>query len=514
MFAWWLQLERQNQQCAGRLLVSDLRQALTLPHQKAHNEGNLWRINMNRYRTAIKLCVLASITVLGLLGAGCSGSGGDDPCDGWTCSDHGTCEEADGAASCKCDPFYEPSADGSQCISIVSDPCAEYTCAGHGRCRVDDQDQAFCECDQGWFPTEDKLDCIENNCAGNCGDMGCCGTRCCVPLPSNSAVIGELADNGISRSAPGSFNTDSECTAGSSLGGCELVAVAGPDMCVCRLDSLTVGGSFRVTGEAALVVLAYSTITVGGTVNLSASMGSSGNGAVVQPDEEAANWRGGKAGSNGTVGGNAGEPARPANLIPFEGGQVGQNGCGGTKGGGAGGALQLVAGQSITITGAVHASGGGGLGGQTDPDNQCLGGAAGGSGGSLLLEAPVVTYGGNFFANGGSGGGGGNNEGSTGENGRDAVAGTDPVLGGQGRDGSTCALHGPIEGGDGGQGSSGDSSGGDGQDYDHNQCEQLPYVGGGGGGGGAGRLRINTRQDCACTGTYSPSPSMGYLQGG
>ena len=451
----------------------------------------------------------------GLVLVACSGGGGSDACDGWTCSGYGTCEVVDGVAACNCDPFYEPSADGSECISTVSDPCIDYACAGHGRCRVDDQDQPYCECDVGWFPSADNLDCIENNCAGNCGEMGCCGTRCCVPLPSNSGVIGELLDNGITKTAPGSFDTDNDCSAGSSLGDCELVAVIGPDVCVCRLDNLTIGSSFRVTGEAALAVLAWSTINVGGTVNLSASGSTAGPGAAVQADEEAANWRGGKGGTNGTPGGSAGDPARPANLIPLEGGQVGQNGCGGTAGGGGGGGLQLVAGQSISIVGAVHALGGAGAGGQTDPDNQCIGGAGGGSGGSLLLEAPAVTYSGSFYANGGSGGGGGNNLGASGEAGRDALASMTAVEGGQGRDGAGCALYEYIEGGDGGSGSVGDSPGGDGQDYDHNQCPNLfPYVGGGGGGGGAGRLKINTRSDCACTGTYSPSPAMGYLQGG
>lgn len=460
------------------------------------------------YGTTMALCTL--------LLTGCGGGSGGDACDGWTCSDHGHCVVTDGEPGCDCDAFYEPSADGTGCVSIVQDPCQPYDCAGHGTCRVTAQDEPYCECVAGWFPTEDGLSCIENQCQGDCGDMGCCGQRCCLPLPTNAGVIGGLTDNGIARTAPGSFDTDADCAAGSALGDCELVAVPGAvDVCVCRLDSLTVPGGMRVTGSAALAVLAYSTISVNGTIDLAARGADGGPGAAAQADVEAASWRGGKGGSNGTAGGSSGDAPGPQTLNPLVGGQDGQAGCGGPAGGGGGGALQLVAGESITVSATVSAGGGGGAGGQNDPDGTCLGGAGGGSGGSLLLEAPAVTFSGAFYANGGSGGGGGNNTGASGEDGRDATASTQPVQGGQGRDGASCDLYGAIEGGDGGAGSAGDSPGSDGQDYDSNQCPGLfPYVGGGGGGGGAGRLRINARGDCACTGTFSPSPSYGYLQGG
>ena len=455
------------------------------------------------------------LLALSLVLVACGSSGGSDPCDGWTCSEHGTCKVTDTKAKCDCDPFYEPSEDGTECISTVNDPCAPYDCSGHGRCRVDGEKNPYCECDNGWAQSGDKLDCIENNCQDDCGIMGCCGTSCCKAAPSNSDVIGTIEDNGVSKNASGTFDTDNDCVSGSTLGDCELVTVAnGVDICTCRLSSLTIGSSLRVTGSAALAILAWNTIDISGVVDMSANSSTSGPGAIAQQDQEAAKWRGGKGGSNGTAGGNSADSPRSATLVPLEGGQAGQDGCGGRAGGGGGGALQLVAGDSITINGSIHAGGGGGAGGQYDPDDQCIGGAGGGSGGSLLIEAPNVSYSGVFYANGGSGGGGGNNTGQEGEPGRDAQSSSEPVQGGQGRDGASCALYGAIEGGDGGAGSSGDSKGGDGQDYDSNQCPDLfPYVGGGGGGGGAGRLRINTREDCQCTGIFSPSPSYGYLKG-
>ena len=466
-------------------------------------------------KSRLFLLAMEAVVLFGLTLNGCGSSNDSNPCEGWTCSYHGECKVTEGKAACECDPFYEASEDGTQCLSSVNDPCAPYTCSGHGRCHVDAEDKPYCECDNGWAQSGDKLDCIENDCQDDCGMMGCCGTSCCKAAPSNSDIIGTIEDNGLSKNASGSFDTDNDCVSGSALGDCQLVPVTGGvDICTCRLSSLTIGSSLHITGTAALAILAWDTITINGSVDISATGSTSGPGAITQQDEEASNWRGGKGGSNGTAGGNAGDEPRPPKLTPLEGGQAGQDGCGGRKGGGGGGALQLVAGTSINISGSIHAGGGGGAGGQYDPDDQCIGGAGGGSGGSLLVEAPNVSYSGTYYANGGSGGGGGNNTGQEGEAGKDALSSSDPVQGGQGRDGASCALYGAIEGGDGGAGSSGDSQGGDGQDYDSNQCPDLfPYVGGGGGGGGAGRLRINTRADCQCTGLFSPSPSNGYLKG-
>jgi hypothetical protein len=335
-----------------------------------------------------------------------------------------------------------------------------------------------------------------------------------VLIPSNQAALGDLQPNSLSRAASGGFDTDSGCQAGSSLGDCVLVEPAGSvKVCVCRVGTLTIS-NLRVTGEAALAVLAWSSISVDGTLDLSASGDASGAGAVASSKGDATGMLGGAGGSNGTVGGNLGDTASPASVIPLRGGQAGQFGCNDRVGGGAGGGVQLSAGDSVTVGGTIMANGGGGQGGNGESLGSCLGGAGGGSGGSILIEAPTVTITGSIYANGGAGGGGGSSAGETGGGGADASCSLTPAVGGQGRDGHGCALYGNTEGGDGGAGAVGSSNGGDGQAYDELQCpETFDKVGGGGGGGAVGRLRVNTRTTCSCTGTFSPPVSSGHAQG-
>jgi hypothetical protein len=135
---------------------------------------------------------------------------------------------------------------------------------------VDANEQPYCECNANYWPTDDKLDCIDkNSCTGNCGDIGCCGTRCCRARPSNSEHLGELQQTGISKSASGSFDTDTDCTVGSSLGDCEPVLISGQtDVCICRLDTLTVS-SLTVTGPRLLAVIAWTSVQINGTLDIS-----------------------------------------------------------------------------------------------------------------------------------------------------------------------------------------------------------------------------------------------------
>jgi hypothetical protein len=336
-------------------------------------------------------------------------------------------------------------------------------------------------------------------------------------FPSNHEDFGELEQTGINRTTSGAFNTSDDCIVGSTLGDCELIELSGsPDVCVCRLDSLTVSGTLTVTGEPALAVLAWDSVTIGGTLDISARGSSSGPGADIQT-EAATSWLGGRGGSFGTLGGSSGVPLRGTErMVPLMGGQSGQAGCGDRLAGGAGGGVQFTAANVIQVNGLIDASGGGGQGGIAgDHPEKCVGAAGGGSGGGILLEAPTVTMAGQIYAHGGGGGGGGNNRGSSGGDGQDATCSMTPAPGGAGRDGASCALYEAIEGGDGGLGSVGDQPGSNGEAYDQNMCEpDQPFVGGGGGGGGSGRIRINTIDPCDCSGTLSPTHTVGFVQGG
>ncbi len=154
-------------------------------------------------------------------------------------------------------------------------------------------------------------------------------------------------------------------------------------------------------------------------------------------------------------------------IVPLIGGSAG--GCLGggtcTAGGSGGGAIQIVAGTSITVRalGAIHAGGGGAQQGH-----------GGGAGGAILLEAPSVTVMGALAANGGGG--------SPSTVASDGTADDQPALGvGGGGNGSAAAM---LNGGD---------------------ATTAMWASG---GGGAGRIRINTASGTptvAAGATISPS---------
>lgn len=345
--------------------------------------------------------------------------------------------------------------------------------------------------------------------------LGCCTDHCCELEPSNAESVGSLAPTGTTVGPPsGVFDTVDDCLETSTLGRCELVPRAGvADLCVCRADAFVIE-DLKVQGEAALALLAWDTIDVLGTLDVSANgPGSPGPGAAREYARSTTGTNGGSGGSFGSRG--AGEMARPefggAEQVPLEGGMRGQDACGGATGGGGGGALQLTAGREISISGTLDASGGGGAGGSQT--GTCLGGAGGGSGGGLLIEAPRVFMTGFVFANGGGGGGGGNNQGLAGSSGGTSPHPRDPGVGGDGRDGRGCPLEGYTRGGAGGSGATSTSPSSAGEPADEVAgCIGGPdRVGGGGGGGGLGRIRVNTLEGCQCNGIFSPEPRVGEV---
>ena len=113
-----------------------------------------------------------------------------DPCDGVTCSEHGTCTpDAEGNAVCMCDTGYHT--DDSNPLSCIEDvdPCDGVTCSEHGTCTPDAKGNAVCMCDTGYHTDDSNpLSCIADidPCDGvTCSDHGTCtldteGAALCV----------------------------------------------------------------------------------------------------------------------------------------------------------------------------------------------------------------------------------------------------------------------------------------------------------------------------------------------
>jgi hypothetical protein len=221
---------------------------------------------------------------------------------------------------------------------------------------------------------------------------------------------------------------------------------------------------------------------VGGT-GMESSMGSYGTGAG------GASYcgLGGAGGQATSANGGAGKTYGSPTLIPLMGGSAG--GVGDLFSGAGGGAIQLVAGTSITVgaSGIVSVGGGGGYDGSGAGQYAA---SAGGSGGALLFEAPAVTIAGLLEANGGGGGGGLDGPSIA----SDATPNSTPASGGA--PGTTGVGGAGSAGGttSGGAGAAGDPATGPGEN------------GPGAGGGGAGYIRINTSSASATiTGTLSPA---------
>ncbi len=179
---------------------------------------------------------------------------------------------------------------------------------------------------------------------------------------------------------------------------------------------------------------------------------------------------GGYCGLGGAGGGsstNAGLGYGNPQIVPLVAGSTGATGYG--RAGTSGGALQLVAKESIEIaTGAVIDAGG----------REGERGAGAGSGGAILIEAPKVIIAGTLVASGGAGGANGP-EGNAGERGR-----VDGQIAKGGVDSNPSN--------NGGNGSSPTVMNGSNGVYVMGAGPAFPDYGGGG-GGGAGRIRINTK---------------------
>ncbi|CAN5793196.1 hypothetical protein BH11MYX2_BH11MYX2_17050 [soil metagenome] len=213
----------------------------------------------------------------------------------------------------------------------------------------------------------------------------------------------------------------------------------GPELLILQAKNIELASatSFRVVGTRALVLVATGQITISGTLEASAdhqtpgaggAPSGAGTGAGAQANTDNNGWDSGANGASfGATGGKGGDVPEPHNVFasaataPYGnaalsllvGGSGGGNAtplaCN-TKGGGGGGALQLTA-PTVTINGAIHANGGGGVGGTTcDLGGGVMdasSGGGGGAGGSIYIQTTTVAGTGWLTANGGAGGGGG-----------------------------------------------------------------------------------------------------------
>jgi hypothetical protein len=276
---------------------------------------------------------------------------------------------------------------------------------------------------------------------------------------------------------------DTDDTSGASQ--C-AVLITGSDVCVVAATVITINADLHATGTRPLVVLATDSLTVAATGSIDVGshrapasglpeIGAGANpsscGTGTGPGTSGGGAGGSFTGQGGAGGGpNLGIPAAIVGTVTeLRGGCAGQDGNGANHGakGNGGGAVFLIAGNTITIAGTVNAAGEGGAQGA----NNSSGGGGGGSGGMIGFDALTISGTGLILANGGAGG-----EGSgAGQSGR---PGADPttIMAARGGNG------GSNNGGDGGDGSAGAASGPGGAGVNGSTA-------GGGGGGGAGLIK-------------------------
>jgi hypothetical protein len=283
----------------------------------------------------------------------------------------------------------------------------------------------------------------------------------------------------------------------------------GPELMVVAFDNFDVPGTvtLNITGARPLAIVSLADIGVSGTLSVGAvtttsgpggdvnalcggNLGRGADGVVENNSNDDPGGTGGGGGGFGTVGGLGGpvltnQPAGgPAGgnttLVPLRGGCRGGTGgnTGGGLPGGAGGALQLVAVDDITISagGRVTARGGGGRG----STGASSAGGGGGAGGGLLFEAGsdvVVSAGGSVTANGGGGGEGSRSSGGD-------------IFGADGADNSGTRAAGGSSLSTGGNGGGGGADEGDALPGLIGTHSATVCAGGGGGGGAEGRIHF------------------------
>jgi hypothetical protein len=307
------------------------------------------------------------------------------------------------------------------------------------------------------------------------------------------------------------MGTDVPTVYDTSVQGCNNNVISGGDgLCVIGQTSFAIPAGTTVTANGAatnsipLVLVATDSITIAGTLDAAGHRNgaSSPAGADFSGCQSGTNppsgsmyggggqggsflAKGGDGGAGSVAGGLAGaalpEPTAVHGGCPGRSG-ANSNGAGGT----GGGAVYLIASASISITGRVDASGGGGNSSNDFTLAGSPGGSGGGAGGMIGLDAPSVSIGGAVCAVGGGGGAGSSSQSSSGG---DASGGTTACTPGNG------AGSGAGGGGDGGANGAGVAG------------KPGSSGGGGGGGGSSGFIRIFTTH--TGSGAIAPAPTQG-----
>ncbi|HET7503063.1 MAG TPA: hypothetical protein VFK02_18710 [Kofleriaceae bacterium] len=311
--------------------------------------------------------------------------------------------------------------------------------------------------------------------------------RVCVDPPLSATTLTQQANPSIDT------GTSSLCV--------PYTSTPHVDACVITGQSITIppGNTISVIGRRPLILFATGSITISGVLDAASHQGgASGPGnnlgcpttGFTNPADGGITGGGGWGGTFGTAGGNGGNGAAgsggiappafpPTTLRGGCPGSDGANGAGNGRGfhGRGGGAVALLAAQTITIDGTLNASGAAGRGadarGGLFNSTSGSGGGGGGSGGMIVLEAGAVNTPGKCFANGGGGG-----EGATTSDGGDGHESIAPDTAGDG------GIGGADRGGDGGHGAFGTTGSAPGGNGSANSG------GGGAGGGGAGVIKV------------------------
>jgi hypothetical protein len=288
----------------------------------------------------------------------------------------------------------------------------------------------------------------------------------------------------------------------------EVTQQSGPKLGVFTVKSLTIaaGATAVAQGADALVIVAINQITVQGNLYgnsqfqngarigpgavdvadpNSVGQGLGGGGAATGDRSAGGGGFCGKGGGGATLLTNpalGGVTYGVAALTPLVVGSSGGDGA--LSESASGGAIQLVAGNSITVSGAIHVGGKGGGAGGTYMAGSSQEASGGGSGGAILLESQAITVSGILAANGAGGG-----QGNSGARGADATP--DLIVAMSGNDGMSGSI-----GGNGSAGAVLNATAG----------QVAAATSAGGGGGGAGWIRLNTLSGMATmTGMLSPS---------
>jgi hypothetical protein len=159
-----------------------------------------------------------------------------DPCEGVTCSDHGSCVDTDNAATCACDAGY--SADGLACVDV--DECADGTDdCGVGALCTNTGGTFTCACDVGH--SGDGKTCVFDGveCDPTAADNDC--EDACVPV-DGGGVCADACDT--AATCPAGWRCDPDHPTAGAVGLCLPNAACGTQTAAgtCDGDTLTYCG--------------------------------------------------------------------------------------------------------------------------------------------------------------------------------------------------------------------------------------------------------------------------------